>query len=119
MSKDFVDFDPPAATSDEQADVVSSISRIASLNARAVMPDGSELSREQILTRLGLNPGTSPTAWLTVIGCGSNASALKAGDLQQIGIRKIASLSRAIEGKGPTVGSGFTDAGTMRDPESD
>jgi hypothetical protein len=48
--------------------------------AKAVLPDGSTINREQILEKLGLDPSTRPDAWLTIIGCGSNASALKASD---------------------------------------
>jgi TAT (twin-arginine translocation) pathway signal sequence len=48
--------------------------------AKAVLPDGSIVDRAKILETLGLDPGTHPDAWLTIIGCGSNASALKPGD---------------------------------------
>ena len=44
--------------------------------AKAVMPDGSMLDRVAVLTKLGLDPSTPPDAWLTVVACGSNASAL-------------------------------------------
>jgi hypothetical protein len=49
-------------------------------NAKAITATGARLSRAQILSKLGLNPGTPPEAWLAVIGCGSNASALHRPD---------------------------------------
>ena len=45
-------------------------------NAKAVLPNGKAIARGEILRQLGLNPNTPPDAWLAVIGCGSNASAL-------------------------------------------
>jgi len=62
---DYIDFEDVQVDESEQADVSRTIKRISSLNAKAVMPDGSTMSRGQILSALGLNPGTSPTAWLT------------------------------------------------------
>ena len=52
--------------------------------AKAVMPDGSQLDRAQVLSKLGLDPTTPPDAWLTVIGCGSNASALRPDQLKAL-----------------------------------
>lgn len=51
-------------------------------NAKAVLPDGKQVSRGEILSQLGLDPGTSPDAWLAIVACGSNASALKPGALR-------------------------------------
>jgi len=45
-------------------------------NARAVMPNGAQMSRPQVLQQLGLDPSTPPDAWLAITTCGSNASAL-------------------------------------------
>lgn len=50
--------------------------------AKAVLPSGKQLSRGEILSQLGLDPGTSPEAWLAIIVCGSNASALKPNQLR-------------------------------------
>jgi len=52
--------------------------------AKAVMPSGQQLDRKAILSQLGLNPNTPPDAWLAVIGCGSNASALKPGSREEL-----------------------------------
>ena len=52
--------------------------------AKAILPGNQEVSREQILSRLGLNPSTAPEAWLAVVGCGSNASALQLGEAQEL-----------------------------------
>lgn len=48
--------------------------------AKAVLPNGKLVARENILQQLGLNPGTSPDAWLAIVACGSNASALNPSD---------------------------------------
>lgn len=53
-------------------------------NAKAVMPNGKEMSRADILSTLGLDPGTAPDAWLTIVACGSNASALTARSKEQL-----------------------------------
>ena len=53
-------------------------------NATAILPGNQELSRAQILSRLGLNPGTPPEAWLAVVSCGSNASALKPAEAKAL-----------------------------------
>lgn len=118
MADDMIDFDPSRGD-DEQSDVTGAVSRIASLNGRAVMPNGSELTRSDILARLGLNPGTSPTAWLNVIGCGSNASALLPGDLQRVAAERVGNaatvLSRlqGLQGsEGRQGGRGFDSGGT-------
>ncbi len=54
--------------------------RAVKLGDRAFLPDGRQYTREDILSRLGLDPTTPPDAWLCVCGCGSNAAALKARD---------------------------------------
>ena len=53
-------------------------------NAKAVMPNGALKDRRAILSQLGLNPGTSPDAWLAIFGCGSNASALTKNTREQL-----------------------------------
>jgi len=63
--------------------------RTLNTNAKAVMPNGKALDRTAVLSQLGLDPNTPPDAWLTVIGCGSNASALKPGDLQSLVARGV------------------------------
>ncbi len=50
--------------------------------AKGVLSDGKLVSRGEVLQQLGLNPNTPPDAWLAIIACGSNASALKAGELK-------------------------------------
>jgi len=50
---------------------------------KAVLPDGRQLSREQLLSQLGLDPGTPPEAWITIT-CGVNAAALKLRDAEQL-----------------------------------
>ncbi|WP_300542521.1 twin-arginine translocation signal domain-containing protein [Maricaulis sp.] len=50
--------------------------------ARAVMPGGDLANREDILARLGLDPSTPPDAWLAIVACGSNASALRPHQLE-------------------------------------
>jgi len=52
--------------------------------AKAVLPDASLADRAKILTTLGLNPNTPPDAWLAIINCGSNASALTQQQLQKV-----------------------------------
>jgi hypothetical protein len=51
-------------------------SNVVALNSKAVLPSGKLASRADILSQLGLNSGTPPEAWLAVIACGVNASAL-------------------------------------------
>jgi hypothetical protein len=53
-------------------------------NAKAVLPDGKILGRGEILAKLGLDPQTTPDAWLAIAGCGSNAAALHLADAQQL-----------------------------------
>lgn len=43
---------------------------------RAVMPDGKLRSRAEMMKELGLDPSTPPDAWLSIIGCLVNGSAL-------------------------------------------
>ena len=66
-------------------------------NAKAVMPDGTLKSREEILKSLGLDPSTAPDAWLTIAVCGSNASALnprQLNDLVNRGVIKKETLDK-------------------------
>lgn len=56
-------------------------------NAKAVLPDGRKLDRAAVLSQLGLDPNTPPDAWLAIVVCGSNASALRPGELQSL-VRK-------------------------------
>lgn len=53
---------------------------------KLVMPDGSLKTRGEILRGLGLNPNTSPDAWLAGCGggCGSNAAALDMNARQKL-----------------------------------
>ena len=101
MSDQVIDFDPPAQAEQQdavaQVEIDSAIRKIASLNSRAVMPDGSSLDRAQILAALGLNPNTAPTAWLNIIGCGSNASALLPGDLQRVAIARVSNATTVLQ----------------------
>lgn len=53
-------------------------------NAKAVLPTGKTVDRGEILKTLGLNPNTAPDAWLTIVACGGNASALHPGDAQEL-----------------------------------
>ncbi len=64
-------------------------------NAKAVMADGKILDRAAILSQLGLNPATAPDAWLTVVACGGNASALHPGDAQQLINRGVLTAGHA------------------------
>jgi hypothetical protein len=52
--------------------------------AKAILSGGKIVSREEVLSQLGLNPQTPPDAWLAIVACGSNASALKPGELQEL-----------------------------------
>ena len=61
--------------------------------ARAMMPGGTPVDRAEILTRLGLNPNTPPDAWLAIVGCGVNASALSS---QQIGVLDRAGVTNSM-----------------------
>ena len=85
-----LDFDAPQDATQDTADSMSSLLRrgIIPINNRAVFPDGSTLNRAQILERLGLNPGTPPDAWLNIIGCGSNASALTFEQAREVAITR-------------------------------
>jgi len=53
-------------------------------SAKAILPDGSLADRGEILTKLGLNPNTPPDAWLAIVACGSNASALTTQQMESI-----------------------------------
>ena len=63
-------------------------------NARAIMPGGDLIDRGEILTRLGLNPNTPADAWLNIVACGINASALKTN---QISVLERAGELRNVE----------------------
>jgi len=65
-----------------KADAQSSVK--VNPNARAVMPNGAQMSRPQVLRQLGLDPSTPPDAWLAVTVCGLNASALTERQLQTL-----------------------------------
>jgi len=52
--------------------------------AKAVLPDGSVADRAEILRRLGLRPDVPVDAWLVIVQCGSNASALRPEQLRQV-----------------------------------
>jgi hypothetical protein len=45
-------------------------------DAKAVMADGKVRTRGELMKEMGLNPSTSPDAWLDILGCSSNAAAL-------------------------------------------
>ncbi|KHK90663.1 hypothetical protein LK12_15155 [Novosphingobium malaysiense] len=77
------------------------LGELLSINeAHAIMPDGKMLDREEVLDKLGLDPTTPPDAWLTIIACGSNASAIKTEKLRELvdngtlNARRLDSLSR-------------------------
>jgi hypothetical protein len=112
MADDIIDFDAPSTQQDPtaQANIASMVSTIASLNAKAVMPDGRTLTRSEILQTLGLNPNTSPTAWLAIVGCGSNGSALLPGDLQRIAVVRVANAA-AVLNRVQALGSAAAPAG--------
>jgi len=48
--------------------------------AKAVLPDGRQVSRSEILRMLNLDPATPMDSWLTIVSCGTNAMALKPND---------------------------------------
>lgn len=52
--------------------------------AKAILPDGSLADRGAILTKLGLNPNTPRDAWLAIVNCGRNASALTSQQLDSV-----------------------------------
>lgn len=52
--------------------------------AKAVLPDGKALGREELLTKLGLDPSTPPEAWIVITSCDSNAAALKRPDAEKL-----------------------------------
>lgn len=53
-------------------------------DAVAIMPTGEIADRSAILQKLGLDPSTPPDAWLAIVACGSNASALQAGQIREL-----------------------------------
>jgi hypothetical protein len=106
-----IDFNAPDENDPGQADTVASVSRVASLNARAVLPNGTELTRSEVLANLGLNPNTSPTAWLAIIGCGVNASALLPGDLERVAVTRVSNASSVLKQVQGVSGSGFSSGG--------
>ena len=71
-------------------------------NARAVLPNGSKLNRMEVLRQLGLDPTTPPDAWLAIVACGSNASALRGDQLRGLvsrGTLKATELDAVSRGK--------------------
>lgn len=52
--------------------------------AKAITSGNKMLSRAEILGKLGLDPRTPPEAWLAIVACGSNASALKATEARTL-----------------------------------
>ncbi len=72
-----VQIDPNALRSLQTAEV-----RAINQNARAVMPGGDLADRAEILSRLGFDPSTPPDAWLAIVACGSNASALRSNQVR-------------------------------------
>lgn len=65
----------------------------ANPNAKAIMPDGILKTRAELMAQLGLNPSTSPDAWLAILDCGVNAGALS-------GIQKDQLMKRGLKFKG-------------------
>lgn len=49
--------------------------------AKAIVGSGKALDRAAVLQQLGLDPHAPPDAWLAIVACGSNASALKTQDI--------------------------------------
>ena len=70
--------------------------------AKAVLPDGRIIGRRDVLKRLNLDPNTPVDAWLAIIGCGSNASALGLKDAKTLIdkgiITKLNLLNSQLEG---------------------
>lgn len=66
------------------AEVRPSEAQTMKLNAqaKAVLPNGDILDRAKVLSQLGLDPTTPPDAWLAIVACGSNASALRPEQLK-------------------------------------
>ena len=78
-------------------------------SAKAILKNGSAISRADVLTRLGLNPTTPPDAWLAIVACGSNASALDVKDasiLLRRGTITRRSLDAALLSKVDRLGGG-------------
>lgn len=75
-----------AALVSTQADSQQPTSKAVKINrnAKAILPDGSVKTRGEILQSLGLDPSTPPDAWLAIVGCGSNASALTTTTLKDL-----------------------------------
>ena len=94
---DYSELDFSSAASDTQQTRDAIRQFVVPLNNRAVLPDGSLASREQILRALNLNPGTAPDAWLAIIACGSNASALNFKDLRRIATRNLSHAARTLD----------------------
>ena len=62
---------------------------IGGLNSKTLMPSGKLMSRKEILTTLNLNPNTPYDAWLAIVACGINASALMPKDAKTLVNNKI------------------------------
>ena len=79
--------------------------------AKAVLPDATVVDRAEILRRLGLRPDVPPDAWLVIVNCGSNASALRPQQLREVVARGVVKreeldpeslkVLEAAEGQGP------------------
>jgi hypothetical protein len=108
---EIVDFNASDEDDGTQSDTTASVARVASLNARAVLPTGAELTRGEVLSSLGLNPNTSPTAWLAILGCGSNASALLPGDLERVAVARVGAASNVLKQVQQVSGKGFSAGG--------
>lgn len=52
--------------------------------ATAMLPNGVHATREQILTKLGLDPSTAADGWLNIFNCGINALALSKDQLETL-----------------------------------
>lgn len=80
-----IKFDARASSPEKVEGVRNAIRQgVLPLNSAAVLPDGRLANRAEILKQLNLNPSTAPEAWLNIIGCGSNASALHFRDAEQL-----------------------------------
>lgn len=65
--------------------------------AKAVLPDGKILDREKILSSLNLDPSTPPDAWLAIVACGSNATALLDKDFKTLVKNDVIKMKHMIE----------------------
>src|SRR6266446_1358493 len=80
----------PASAQEPTAEkAVKDMLKAVPANNTAVLPDGRKLTRAEILTKLNLDPKTPPDAWLAIVGCGSNASALNFTQAQRLARRGV------------------------------